>query len=340
MKMKLLLLLITLQFFLNASETDTIYCPNSGKSFFKYQKTSLIARLHNEQQRHYCNIYELLEDDKNYGVEFPSITFFTNDTKEYLYGEKLYFTNKKHIIKAYKNKPLNIKTYTLNEILAIAKQKKSNYKLYEKNITTKILIPRGKKVFKHLCKDDIDISLYLEISELKEDIKTAKLCKDMKEENLHALSVYLWYSSNNNDELSLKVGEKERCPVCAMFVAKYPRWVAQIFYKKDNTEHHFSFDGVKDMMKFYFNPLLWNSKGVKKEQFTKILVTDYYSTNAIQAKDAFFVTGSDTFGPMGHELIPFKTYEEAKTFKRDHAGEKIVRFDEITSKGVYKLDEK
>ncbi len=35
-----------------------------------------------------------------------------------------------------------------------------------------------------------------------------------------------------------------------MFVYKYPKWITQIVYKDGN---RLSFDGVKDMMKFYFN---------------------------------------------------------------------------------------
>ena len=37
------------------------------------------------------------------------------------------------------------------------------------------------------------------------------------------------------------------------------------------------------------------------------------------------------FGPMGNELIPFASEEDAKTFARDPGGKKIVKFDEITA---------
>ncbi len=121
-----------------------------------------------------------------------------------------------------------------------------------------------------------------------------------------------------------------------MFVYKYPRWAAQIFYKKNNKIYHFSFDGVKDLMKFYFEPEKWGS--YKNINIKKILVTDYYSQMAIDGRKAFYVIGSNVIGPMGNELIPFKTMNEAQTFIKDHNGKKILKFKEITKELTYGLD--
>jgi len=124
-----------------------------------------------------------------------------------------------------------------------------------------------------------------------------------------------------------------------MFVYKYPRWAAQIFYIHDDHEHHFSFDGVKDLMKFYFAPDKWGNHKDIKQEISKILVTDYYSQQAIDGKTAFYVIGSDILGPMGNELIPFEFKRDAQTFERDHKGTEIIQFEQINSAGVYKLDE-
>ena len=126
-----------------------------------------------------------------------------------------------------------------------------------------------------------------------------------------------------------------------MFVYKYPKWAAQIFYKHGNHEHHLSFDGVKDMMKFYFNNKKWGKYDyAKRKNITKILVTDYYKQYAIDARIAYFVIGSNIYGPMGNELIPFSTLQEAKNFKNDHKGTKILKFSEIKENLPYKLDTK
>jgi nitrous oxide reductase accessory protein NosL len=196
-------------------------------------------------------------------------------------------------------------------------------------INKKKLYPMGKRLFEKKCPQNIDLSKYTQIDELKLAIKTNKLCKPIKEKRLHALVLYLWevkrVNPTDNGEIII-VTKDEKCPVCGMFTYKYPKWVAQLFYGKK----HYSFDGVKDMMKFYLNPMEWGEfKDAKKENISKILVTDYYSQKAIDGKKAFYVIGSDILGPMGDELIPFKEMSDAKNFMDDHTGKKIIRFDEI-----------
>ena len=49
--------------------------------------------------------------------------------------------------------------------------------------------------------------------------------------------------------------------------------------------------------------------------------------------------GSDVYGPMGHELIPFFTKEDAAEFKKDHKGTRILVFEQITPAVIRKLDD-
>jgi nitrous oxide reductase accessory protein NosL len=60
-----------------------------------------------------------------------------------------------------------------------------------------------------------------------------------------------------------------------------------------------------------------------------VFVTDYYALEPIDAKSALYVVGSDVYGPMGKELIPFARRADAEEFLRDHGGRKIVRFGEV-----------
>ena len=60
-----------------------------------------------------------------------------------------------------------------------------------------------------------------------------------------------------------------------------------------------------------------------------MFVTDYYSLEPIDGRAAFYVIGSDVFGPMGKELVPFARREDAEEFLRDHSGRRIIVFDEI-----------
>ncbi len=128
------------------------------------------------------------------------------------------------------------------------------------------------------------------------------------------------------------VKSKERCPVCGMFVAKYADWVVQIRLKDGKG---LFFDGVKDMLAFYFNPEKYGSHD--RESIEEIWVKDYYSLEWIEAGKAFFVTGSDIYGPMGHEFIPFSSEKAAESFKNDHKGDSVLPFDKITESMVEAL---
>ena len=134
-------------------------------------------------------------------------------------------------------------------------------------------------------------------------------------------------------EATDSVSAQTRCTVCGMFVAKYPNWLSQIQY--ENPEQTKFFDGVKDMMVFYFNPEHYG--GIPSEAIKDIYVKDYYSLNWFSAKDAFYVVGSDVYGPMGHELIPFEIRDAAESFSKDHHGKEILTFDKITPELIESL---
>ena len=61
-----------------------------------------------------------------------------------------------------------------------------------------------------------------------------------------------------------------------------------------------------------------------------IVVTEFYNLEKIEARKALYVMGSDVMGPMGHELVPFATRADAEDFLKDHKGERILQFDEVT----------
>jgi nitrous oxide reductase accessory protein NosL len=120
-------------------------------------------------------------------------------------------------------------------------------------------------------------------------------------------------------------GPKDLCPVCGMLVSKYPNWVATIVYKDGHA--HF-FDGAKDMFKFWHDPGKY-AAGHDRDQIAHIRVIEYYGLQAIDAKSAYYVIGSDVLGPMGHEFVPLASAEDAADFLREHKGVRIVRFDEV-----------
>ena len=128
------------------------------------------------------------------------------------------------------------------------------------------------------------------------------------------------------------VGTDVRCTVCGMFVAKYDNWIVQLRLADDKVMF---FDGVKDMLVFYFDPQQYSS--VHQEDIKEIWVKDYYSLGWLDGRGALYVTGSDVYGPMGKEFIPFSSREAADNFLQDHHGKKILTFGEITDELVQSM---
>jgi copper chaperone NosL len=131
-----------------------------------------------------------------------------------------------------------------------------------------------------------------------------------------------------------KPGPKDKCPVCGMFVAKYPDFIAVVTFSDGNRAF---FDGVKDMMKYYFNLQKYNPSR-KHDNITQIHVTDYYSIELVDGFKAFYVVGSDIYGPMGKELIPFEKESAAREFLKDHKGKAVLQFQDISRDIVKGLD--
>ncbi|MCH9740065.1 MAG: nitrous oxide reductase accessory protein NosL [Epsilonproteobacteria bacterium] len=327
------------------------WCPTCGMSLKIFYKTS-----HAKDKKQFCSMRCLIVDRHEHNGSFDKVQVVDAKTEKLIPAKsafyvvdseimgtmtkvsKLAFTSKKDaeaFVEEYDGeivdfeKALSLAKASLSSDIAMTNAKKEK-KIY----------PMGEKIFKKMCQQNIDLSKYQQINELKSAIKSDKLCKPLKGMRFQALSLYLWevkrVETLGQSVEIVKVTKEEKCPVCGMFTYKYPKWAAQIFYG----EKHYSFDGVKDLMKFYFDPLRWGKyENSNQEKITKILVTDYYTQKAIDGTKAYYVIGSDVLGPMGNELIPFEKEANAKTFLSDHSGKSIIRFDKIVEKEVYKLDE-
>lgn len=129
-------------------------------------------------------------------------------------------------------------------------------------------------------------------------------------------------------------GPKDKCPVCGMFAAKYPDFLAEVIFT-DGT--YAIFDGVKDMMKFCLN-LKKYRPAMRQGDIAAVYVTDYYRMVWIDGQTCFYVAGSDVYGPMGRELVPFEKKSDAEQFMQDHGGQKILTFDAIDTVLIKSLD--
>jgi copper chaperone NosL len=116
---------------------------------------------------------------------------------------------------------------------------------------------------------------------------------------------------------------RDKCPVCGMFVAKYSDWTMVVIFK--------------DVFKYLFNMKRYDP--AKKEgDVQAIMVKDYYRLTFMDARKAWFVLGSDVYGPMGKELIPLEKESDAKEFMKDHQGKRILRFPDVTMEVIKTLD--
>ena len=193
--------------------------------------------------------------------------------------------------------------------------------------TTAILTHKGAKIAKVLCDNQKIAALHPthDIEALKKRLLDQKICPRLDDRQLTAVATYLATRDRvDTPEGSLRVPKDAKCPICGMFVAKYPKWATMMQDSSGKKEY---FDGVKDMMKQYFNH--------PKAHFDRILVQDFYRLRPIDARSAWYVTGSNIYGPMGRELIPFRTAEDARTFKKEHFGKRIIRFDQIREDDLY-----
>ena len=129
-------------------------------------------------------------------------------------------------------------------------------------------------------------------------------------------------------------GPRDTCPVCGMFVTRYPDWIATVVFA-DGTAFHF--DGPKDFFKFIAAVPKY-AAGRSADQITAMGVTDYYDLRRIAAETALYAVGSDVLGPMGHDFVPLVSDADAADFMRDHAGKRLLRFADIPADLPAKLD--
>jgi len=370
--MRLILVFLTLLFSFNLFATDMdfskkasvkpeiiqkgeqkAWCPVCGMSLKMFYKTNHALKLSGGHNNQYCSMSCMVHDNEGLQDIVKEILVVDASTEKlipaysanYVLGSKVPGTMSKvsKIAFADINDAEAFQAKMGGDIVTYSYAFEYTQKSIAKDTSMismkrqKMMYPKGEKIFNSVCDKNVDPTLFDRINELKADIKSNNRCGFLSESELQAVALYLWdiVRYNNKSESFITIKEGEKCPVCGMFVHKYPKWASKIYYTKNGQKNHAAFDGVKDMMKFYLKPSKWGFDNIR---VSEILVTDYYSNKALKAEKAFYVKGSEVYGPMGRELIPFSTMKNAETFMSDHSGGKILLFDEITKDVVYGLD--
>ena len=210
------------------------WCPICGMSIKKFYKTSHGSKLHNGTKRQYCSIRCLAVDMQEYQINTSAVVVVDAKTQMlinakdafYVMGSKVKGTMTKVSKLAFKSKDDAVKftkkykgkIVTFDTALKTAQESlKSDIAMVRKKKKKKIY-PMGKKIFEKMCDKKIDLSNYLEINELKADIRINKLCKksrnrEISDNQLQAVSVYLWevkrFRNINSIESKVVVSEDE-----------------------------------------------------------------------------------------------------------------------------------
>lgn len=328
------------------TDSSKQFCNVCGMHLTKFYKTSHATTFKNGYKEQYCSIRCQANIHNNHAnkiktievVDTKSLKLIDAKTATYVVGSskkgtmstisKYAFEKKVDALEFQKN--FGGKLHNFEETLNLAKKSLSNdtVAISKKRM---MMAKKGKKIYASMCKQD-KFPEFNSIGESKKYIIDSNLCKPLKAKMQQAVAIYLYdpILAANKDKM-IKTEETSKCPVCGMFVSNFPKWVAKIEVEQ---KHSHYFDGVKDMMKFYFNPSKFKHTH-KTKDISKMLVTDYYSLNAIDAKSAYYVMGSNIYGPMGEELIPFKTKKEANDFSKSHFGKKVLKFEDIKEELLY-----
>lgn len=322
------------------------YCPNCGMNLVKFYKTSHAMQQKDGSTHQYCSIHCLAESNDimrpdTKVVDVTSLKFIDAFSAIYVVGSSKKGTmtmNSKYAFKAKSDAEAFVKAnggkmMGFSEAVQLATDDiAANNKMIDKKRT--MAAEKGQMIYAKMCKQE-NLPSLASIAEAKTYVVDSGICGTLKDKQYQAVAIYLARKEVTRHKHSdvIEVPKDAKCPVCGMFVAKYPKWAAEV--QIDESKHYF--DGVKDMMKFYFKPAEFHKKATQS-MITKLVVSDYYTLKAVDAKSAWYVIGSNVHGPMGHELIPFGNKKDAEAFKKDHYGKQIVSFEQITDEMIRALD--
>lgn len=139
-------------------------------------------------------------------------------------------------------------------------------------------------------------------------------------------TIGLW-GLNAQSDYSLEFNKETKSLVRHLLVYKHPSWVAKVVTKESK---EFYFASPKSMFEFYFDPQKWADTKVDDANTLKeIVVTDYKTHKAINAKGAFYVYGSNKTSPSGDDLPAFASYDDANEFAQHNNGKRIFSFKEV-----------
>ncbi|MBL4822959.1 MAG: nitrous oxide reductase accessory protein NosL [Colwellia sp.] len=122
----------------------------------------------------------------------------------------------------------------------------------------------------------------------------------------------------------------DECHLCGMLITRFDGPKGEVF-RKETAAQVFKFCSTRDMFSYYLDPE--NTRNV-----SQILVHDMSKMpwgsdsindkHFIDAKNAWYVSGSEKTGAMGKTLASFSLQSDAKAFAKEFGG-KVISFVDI-----------
>ena len=151
-----------------------------------------------------------------------------------------------------------------------------------------------------------------------------------------ALSITLLSACSDNSEQkdtmhkAVAIENGDECHVCGMLITNFGGPKGEVF-RKEQGGNALKFCSTRDMFSYYLDPE--NTRNISqlmvhdmsKMPWGSDSINDKY---LIDAKTAWFVTGSVKKGAMGKTLASFSLQADAKTFAEEFGG-KVLSFKDV-----------
>jgi copper chaperone NosL len=124
---------------------------------------------------------------------------------------------------------------------------------------------------------------------------------------------------------TLRLGPRDRCPVCAMRPIQYPRFACAI-QRTDERTFYFCCPGC--LLQAWIRPEAF--LGCPGAEVRRAVIQEYFSGALQDARAVLWIAGSDVTGPMGPALVPVSGAEAAEVFRRRHGGRPPFRLEDLT----------
>ncbi len=131
----------------------------------------------------------------------------------------------------------------------------------------------------------------------------------------------------SDNKYNLDFTKQTKGEIRKLEVYKNPKWVSKINFSNEKSAF---FSSPKSMFEFYFTKDKWKPFNISVvDDFENIIVTDYKTLKAINARKAHYVYGSNKISPAGDDLVAFKALDDARDFMKTNNGKRIFRFSQI-----------